>query len=75
MVVMLRGNHPPVPTCLIERKLDVFLPVRLSSVSRSRMRSEMRFHSELPLYFGSLLVASLILCSLDAGQSFNVHSI
>ena len=39
------------------------------------MRSEVRIHSELPLYFGSLLVANLILCSLDAGQSFNVGNI
>ena len=24
MAVTLRGNHPPVPTCLVQRKLDVF---------------------------------------------------
>ena len=75
MVVMLRGNHPPVPTCLVQRKLVYLLPTKLSSASRSRMRSEMRFHSELPLYFGSLLVATLVLCSLDAGQSLDVHNI
>ena len=24
MVVMLRGNHPPVPTCLVQKKPDLF---------------------------------------------------
>jgi hypothetical protein len=48
---------------------------KLSSASRSRMRSETRIHSELPLCFGSLLVANLILYSLDAGQSLNLDTI
>jgi hypothetical protein len=39
------------------------------------MRSETRIHSELPLCFGSLLVANLILYSLDAGQSLNLDTI
>ena len=48
---------------------------RLSSASRSRRRSESRIRSELPLCFGSLLVANLILYSLDAGQSLYVGTI
>jgi hypothetical protein len=108
MVIALRGNHPPVPTCLVQKiagrplapihlaNAAAQLPYgsgemqgegsplhfsivatceKLSSASRSRMRSEMRVHSELPLCFGSLLVANLILYSLDAGQSLNVGTI
>jgi len=48
---------------------NVFPYERLSSVSRSRRRSEMRIHSELPLCFGSLSTANLILCSFNAGQT------
>jgi hypothetical protein len=70
LVILLHGNRPPVPTCLALFRTYVQCPERrLSSVSRSRMRSETRIHSELPLCFGSLLAANLILCSINAGQS------
>src|SRR6266566_584642 len=39
LVVVLRGNHPPVPTCLCPGTL-LYACSRLSSVSRSRRRSE-----------------------------------
>ncbi len=69
-VILLRGNHPPAPTCLALFRTCMRCPERrLSSVSRSRMRSESRIHSELPLCFGSLSAANLILCSINAGQS------
>src|SRR2546429_7979367 len=80
--VVVRIERPLVPGCRAawEPPTCSYLPFsedtqlrssyrKLSSVSRSRRRSESRIHSELPLCFGSLLVARLILRSFNAGQS------
>jgi len=64
-VTVLRGNHPPVPTCSQNSlSLQNFLrPAAHERVLRRRIRSE------LSPFIGSLSVTCLILCSLNASQS------
>ena len=65
----LTWELPTCPTCLcICTKRTQYR--KLSSVSRSRRRSESTFPSELAPVFGSLLVVTLILVSLSAGHFY-----
>jgi len=68
MVTLLRGNHPPVPTC---QRSPVFVgegDFLRSAASEGVLR---RFNrSELSLCIGSLSVPLHILISFNAGQTF-----
>jgi len=67
----LTWEPPTCPTCLcLCTKRALYR--KLSSVSRSRRRSKSTFPSELAPAFGSLLVVTLILVSLNAGQFYSV---
>jgi len=60
LVVLLRGNHPPVPTC---QNTGFLRPAAHEGVLHVFNRSE------LSLCIGSLLVLTPILISFNAGQS------
>jgi len=65
----LTWEPPTCPTCLFSIPNGFR---KLSSVNRSQRRSKSTFPSELAPAFGSLLVVTLILVSLIAGQFYSI---